>query len=69
MDFDRDGTIGTNDVNRFDQSHPFRFWTNEDGNSNALAEVDLEDFFPAQIKWGLPPNQWVHVRFSLCLKV
>lgn len=51
MDFDRDGTIGTNDLDRVDESHPFRFWTNEDGNSATYAEADLEDFFPAQISW------------------
>ena len=50
-DFDRDGTIGTNDLDRFDQSHPFRFWVNEDGNSAAYPEADLEDFFPVQINW------------------
>jgi len=30
MDMDRDGTIGTNDINRVDESRPFRFWVNED---------------------------------------
>jgi len=51
MDFDRDGAIGTNDLDRVDQSHPFRFWVNEDGNNAAYPEADLEDFFSAQIHW------------------
>ncbi len=51
MDFDRDGSIGTNDFDRVDESHPFRFWVNEDGNNAAYPEADLEDFFPVQIYW------------------
>ena len=51
MDCDRDGTIGTNDWFRIDESHPFRFWVNEDGNAAAYPEADLEDFFPVQIMW------------------
>jgi len=52
MDCDRDGRITeSNDWNRVDQNHPFRFWVNEDGSSAAYPEADLEDFFPAQIHW------------------
>lgn len=51
MDMDRDGTIGTNDFARVDESHPFRFWVNEDGNNAAFPEADLEDFFPVQVSW------------------
>jgi len=58
MDVDRDGTIGTNDLDRVDESHPFRFGVNEDGNNAAYPEANLEDFFPVQIKWdagaGMP---------------
>lgn len=52
MDLDRDGVVGTNDLDRVDESHPFRFWVNADGNNAAYPEADLEDFFPAQIKWA-----------------
>ena len=51
MDGDRDGSItASNDWYRVDQSHPFRFWVNEDGNSAPYPETDLEDFFPVQIR-------------------
>ncbi len=30
MDSDRDGTISSNDLARVDESHPYRFWVNED---------------------------------------
>ena len=47
MDSDRDGTISTNDLARVDESHPYRFWVNEDGNNAEYEEADMEDFFPA----------------------
>ncbi|MCF7864194.1 MAG: hypothetical protein K9L89_05335 [Kiritimatiellales bacterium] len=52
MDMDRDGSITeTNDWDRVDAYHPFRFWVNEDGNNSVYPEAALEDFFPAQIMW------------------
>jgi len=52
MDCDRDGAITTNDLDRVDQSHPFRFWVNDDGNAATYPEANLEDFFPAQLRWA-----------------
>lgn len=56
MDSERDGTIDTNDWNRVDASHPYRFWVNEDGNVASYPEADMEDFFPAVFK-ATGPNQ------------
>lgn len=67
MDFDRDGTIGTNDLDRTDSTHPFRFWANEDGNAAAYAEADLEDFFPAMPV--APPAMPSNLTFRLSANV
>ena len=67
MDSDRDGTIGTNDLDRVDQSHPFRFWTNEDGNSADYPDANLEDFFPAMVV--APPLIGSNLTFKLSANV
>ncbi len=41
MDMDRDGTIGTNDWNRVDESHPYRFWVNCDADDRNGTKYDL----------------------------
>ncbi|MEE9369480.1 MAG: hypothetical protein V3V05_11560 [Pontiella sp.] len=67
MDFDRDGIIGTNDLDRVDESLPFRFWVNEDGNNAAFDEANLEDFFPAQ--FVAPPLIGSNLTFKLSANV
>jgi pimeloyl-ACP methyl ester carboxylesterase len=59
---DRDGTISTNDLGRFDASHPYRFWVNEDGNDAQYDEADMEDFFPAML---ISPPDTSNVTFAL----
>ncbi len=68
MDYDRDGIIATNDVDRFDTAHPYRFWVNEDGNAATYPEADLEDFFPAKISWPEGAGQ-PNITFKLSANV